>query len=64
MAKRTTEEEVNMENKNKLPSIEEKSKKVSEALKEVNMPNENNIPPCGCAIGDLFAIEEQSKKED
>jgi hypothetical protein len=39
-------------------------KKDAEAAKEVDKAEENNIPPCGCAIGDLSAVAEQTKKED
>jgi hypothetical protein len=38
------------------------AKKNAEAVKEANKTVENNIPPCGCAIGDLFAVTEQIRK--
>jgi hypothetical protein len=39
------------------------AKRTTKRTKEVNMANENNVPPCGCAIGDLSAIAEQMKKD-
>jgi hypothetical protein len=40
------------------------AKKKAEAVKKANKTVENNVPPCGCAIGDLFAVTEQIRKED
>jgi hypothetical protein len=40
------------------------AKENAEAVKETNKTVENNIPPCGCAIGDLSAVTEQIRKED
>jgi hypothetical protein len=38
------------------------AKRTTKRKNEVNMANKNNVPPCGCAIGDLSAIAEQMKK--
>jgi hypothetical protein len=40
-----------------------KSIKGSEAITGINLTNKDHIPACGCAIGDLSAIQQQLKKE-